>query len=387
MNRAATVAALIAAAAAGAACGDDGAPSTDAGAFSDAGVVFDAGLNRDGAQSLSWVDFTISGCAIPPEAPPGPTSDAGVGPAAPCYGTAPLELQFTAVAPAPVEVYVWTFGDDEMSDEASPTHTYALPGDYEVSLTVGGQGTADVVRPMAVVVQPAQLGDGCAVEQQCDPALECVCDDQTLCPPSLAGGLCTADCSDQSPCADGVCADLAPADPGSPADWERALCLPACDVDACPGDLVCREVLAGDGDGWVEACLPPGLLGDIGDSCADSDGNPDDTVCTSGVCLDEGARGVCSEPCTAGTCPASAACATFVDGAIGSWCVARCEGAGDCTSDPLLSCNAPGGGGDKDFAVDEMPPAAMGYCTPTPCTMPTECGLQGTCTDGFCAPL
>lgn len=40
--------------------------------------------------------------------------------------------------------YIWDFGDGYFSDEASPIHTYAQPGDYEVSLTaVGITGNKD----------------------------------------------------------------------------------------------------------------------------------------------------------------------------------------------------------------------------------------------------
>ena len=75
----------------------------------------------------------------------------------------------------------------------------------------------------------------------------------------------------------------------------------------------------------------------------------------------------------------------YYDGALGSHCVARCEAAGDCTADPWLACEAPGAGGSRGFSVDETA-ATLGYCAPKSCMEPTDCGPDGTCSDGYCAP-
>ncbi|HLN53966.1 MAG TPA: PKD domain-containing protein [Lentimicrobium sp.] len=48
-------------------------------------------------------------------------------------------------ASAEAQTYAWAFGDGETSTEASPTHTYATEGIYEVTLTVtNGAGSASV---------------------------------------------------------------------------------------------------------------------------------------------------------------------------------------------------------------------------------------------------
>jgi hypothetical protein len=170
------------------------------------------------------------------------------------------------------------------------------------------------------------------------------------------------------------------------ADWQRALCLPDCEeAGDCPEGLLCRDLRNGLGSGWVRACFVEGLLGALGDSCTDADGNLDHASCASGRCLDEGARGMCSDPCTAGSCPGGAACATFLAGETGSFCLARCESADACTEDPWLACQAPGGVGDKAFTVDETP-APLGYCAPKACTDGDECGVDGDCVEGFCGP-
>ncbi len=43
-----------------------------------------------------------------------------------------------------VTSYAWDFGDGETSTEANPSHTYAMSGDYSVTVTVTGEGGTDV---------------------------------------------------------------------------------------------------------------------------------------------------------------------------------------------------------------------------------------------------
>ena len=52
---------------------------------------------------------------------------------------APLTVQFTDTSSyfeSPVESWHWDFGDGGTSEETNPSHIYALPGAYTVSLTV-----------------------------------------------------------------------------------------------------------------------------------------------------------------------------------------------------------------------------------------------------------
>jgi len=59
--------------------------------------------------------------------------------ASPTRGPAPLAVAFTdttAPGSAPIGRWTWVFGDGNTSTEQSPTHEYARPGVYSVSLTV-----------------------------------------------------------------------------------------------------------------------------------------------------------------------------------------------------------------------------------------------------------
>lgn len=366
-----------------AACGDNSA-APDGGL--DGGGRGDGSAGLDGSAPLLWVDFSVSGCAA--ERPGGPV-DAGMSGAA-CVGEAPLALSFVAVAPSEIAVYAWNFGDLTIGDEPSPVHEYAEPGIYDVSLSVlGPGGNASVSKTELIEVVPAGLGGRCRDDDQCASG-ECVCaDDDGDCPAGLSPGFCSAPCGVATACADGVCANLAPAPVGPPEDWQRSLCLVSCaDGEPCPTGFVCRELRDGRSNGWHNACFAADLLADIGESCRDQTGALVNAACSSGRCLGEGARGLCSYACTTAPCPDSAACATFSGGNPAPSCLARCDSAGTvCTTDPWLDCEAPGGGGAKAFAIDELPPAAAGYCAPARCASNPECGPDGRCLSGFCAPL
>lgn len=366
---------------AGAACGDGGAPVADAAPAIDAPVLSDAAVVPDATASLGWVDFALSGCARtgePGEADAGP-GDAGPPVIRPCTGAAPLALRFTAVAPAPIDTYVWAFGDGTGSSEPYPAHVYDEPGVYDVSLTVAGAGgTASVMRPALVEVAPAPLGSPCTADAQCAPGLECVCGAGDDCSAAVPG-VCAAACSAEAPCAAGACVDLGAARSGEA--WHQRLCLVTCSGDDdCPGDLTCQELLSATG-GWVRACFAPNVVRAMGESCLDAAGAPDHAVCASGLCAALGARGVCTQACTAGSCPGSSACANL-PGDGPDLCVRRCE-PGVCTSDPWLACEpagAPGG-----FTVDESA-AEAGYCTPRTCTSDGDCGADGVCSRDTCGP-
>jgi PKD domain-containing protein len=337
----------------------DGAPIADAAA-------------RDGLPPLTWVDFAASGCEQ--FVASGPT----------CSGAAPLDLRFVAVAPTPIDTYVWSFGDgSSFSTQPFPSHRFDAPGSYTVRLTVGAaSGTAQVKKDRFVVVTPAPIGSTCTSFSQCEAGLSCVCGPGDSCPPALTGGMCTRGCAAGSSCPGGaVCADLAPT--GASGSWQRALCLAACTGDAdCGRGFVCRELLAGDRPGWVKGCFAADLLADEGASCEDVNGTPDDARCASGRCAALGARGVCGGACGSRACPSYAACAQL--GTLGSICLLRCTAARPCTSDPWLDCEAPNPSGSLGFTVTDNPVAQ--YCAPARCTSAATCGLDGACTAGFCGP-
>jgi PKD repeat protein len=386
---------------AGAACGSNGTVHDAASVDDDARPLSDAAALPDSAVSLSWVDFAISGCIFEDtpvttpgmdagpggvDAGPGEAGDGGPASVRRCVGHAPLELGFSAVAPATIESYRWNFGDGDVVDVALPVHVYAAPGWYTVELTVGGpRGTAQTAKIDVIEVRPAPLMAVCQGDTQCEPGLACLCAEDSGCPVGLQPGRCTAVCDAGMPCAAGACVDLAASGPAAPAVWQHAICSPECtDTADCPDGLACQELLTPD-DTWVRACFAPGLLRALGQSCFDGLGQPAHELCASGHCATLGARGMCASLCTpaAGSCPDSSACADFL-GAEPSVCVARCPSEDACTGDPWLACQAPGATGDLGFTVDEAA-AELGYCAPRTCTEDGECG-DGACTGGYCGP-
>ena len=367
-------------------CGDD-SPAVDAGQGD--GGASDARSGFDAIPPLLFADFSVTGCSETAQA--GEPADAGP-PArdagrieTPCAGPAPLSLTFVAVADAQINAYSWEFGDGGQSAQPSPTHTYTAPGVYDVILSVlGPGGNISVRKPAKIVVTTASAGAPCTANDQCASA-ECVCGDDADCAPAVEPGFCSTPCSAGAPCADGVCVDLAPTAPSSPEPWQQSLCLIDCSVDeTCPAGLACRELRDGAGPGWVRACFALAVPADVGQSCTDETGALNDSVCASGVCLDEGARGLCSAPCSADPCPTYAACATFSGGSPGPSCLARCDPDTSCDLDPFLSCEDPGGAGAKSFTVDEAPANPDGYCAPRRCSAGPDCGPDGTCAGGFC---
>lgn len=54
-------------------------------------------------------------------------------------GCAPLQVSFsdqTTLGDAPITNWTWDFGDGNISNQASPSHTYGAPGNYDVTLVV-----------------------------------------------------------------------------------------------------------------------------------------------------------------------------------------------------------------------------------------------------------
>jgi len=93
-------------------------------------------------------------------------------PAAPATNAAPT-ARFTQDCPSlacgfdgstssdpegPIAAYAWTFGDGTSGSGPQPSHTYAKPGTYGVTLTVSDNGgrTASVTRDVTVAAPPAE---------------------------------------------------------------------------------------------------------------------------------------------------------------------------------------------------------------------------------------
>ncbi len=71
----------------------------------------------------------------------------------PAFGEAPLAVKFTDESTGPIRSRLWEFGDGSTSIERDPTHLYAAPGKYTVTLTViGPGGSAQTVQPSCVEV-------------------------------------------------------------------------------------------------------------------------------------------------------------------------------------------------------------------------------------------
>ncbi len=73
-------------------------------------------------------------------------------------GPAPLTVRFTDESTGDPKLWSWAFGDGGTSAEQNPVHTYGVPGNYTVNLTVGGD-KAICTKPGFVRVTPVLFGD------------------------------------------------------------------------------------------------------------------------------------------------------------------------------------------------------------------------------------
>jgi PKD repeat protein len=121
--------------------GDDGTSSvanpshtyTAAGCYTvSLNVSSEAG--EDGETKIGYITV------IEPPPPPTPVADFD---ADTTSGTAPLTVQFSDLSTNDPTAWSWDFGDDGISSEANPSHTYAAPGSYTVSLSVSSEAGED----------------------------------------------------------------------------------------------------------------------------------------------------------------------------------------------------------------------------------------------------
>ncbi len=75
----------------------------------------------------------------------------------PTTGTAPLTVQFTDKSTGSPTMWSWNFGDNSTEMVANPSHTYAAPGTYTVTLTASSQtgGSSTKVKEGYVIVSPS----------------------------------------------------------------------------------------------------------------------------------------------------------------------------------------------------------------------------------------
>jgi PKD repeat protein len=65
-----------------------------------------------------------------------------------------LDVQFTDTSTGQVDTRQWDFGDGTTSAEANPTHSYAAPGTYNVTLTVANAGGQNATTQQVAVTAP-----------------------------------------------------------------------------------------------------------------------------------------------------------------------------------------------------------------------------------------
>lgn len=61
-------------------------------------------------------------------------------------------IAFTNTSKGKITAWVWNFGDGQTSNRRNPSHAYAVPGVYSVSLTVKGNGGSNSVTKGLVIV-------------------------------------------------------------------------------------------------------------------------------------------------------------------------------------------------------------------------------------------
>jgi PKD repeat protein len=338
----------------------------------------DAGSNDDGGGDAPppplTLDISVTGCAAFDVA------------AVVCSGPAPLTVSFAPVGSPAFTTFRWTFGDGTPSStERAPSHTYAVPtpGGYDVTVTGQGPsvGLVTQVRHGLIDVQALATGAACDVDGQCADGLRCLCSPGTVgstCGAAFTRGICSTACATGFCGPGAVCAATALGAPagrgdagngGAAADAGVAaspVCLADCagGADCAPG-FVCQQIPGGGGDPWVQGCLPLGARNDFGTSCRDADDVLDDAICTTGLCADIGALGLCSAACAgAHPCPAGAACARLAGAS--DLCLPACSAATPCTSDPSLGCTVvtnSDAGIDGGLAITAGDPG-VAYCAP-----------------------
>lgn len=76
----------------------------------------------------------------------------------PLTGSAPLNVSFMDTSAGSPVSWTWDFGDGAVSNEKNPTHLYASPGTYTVSLTVRNGELIDTkIHPDSVIATPPRV--------------------------------------------------------------------------------------------------------------------------------------------------------------------------------------------------------------------------------------
>jgi PKD repeat protein len=101
--------------------------------------------------------------------PSGPTPPtAGFG-ATPTSGQAPLLVNFSDTSTGTPTSWAWSFGDGATSTLQNPQHSYALAGNYTVSLTATNAGGNDtLIEPNLITVSDLPTGQGFVLSKNAD---------------------------------------------------------------------------------------------------------------------------------------------------------------------------------------------------------------------------
>ncbi len=79
-------------------------------------------------------------------------------------------IQFTDTSSGVPTSWLWDFGDGVTSDQQNPSHSYANPGDYSISLTVVNDAGSDTV------AYPFTIGSGSGCSLSCDATVPATAD-------------------------------------------------------------------------------------------------------------------------------------------------------------------------------------------------------------------
>ena len=114
------------------------------------------------AVALGLVLLVLAACSQPSEAPSArrPLPPLGFS-MSPMTGSAPLSVDFSNLS-SNGDAFLWDFGDETTSNEREPSHAYAEPGVYAVSLTVfreAGETTEAVTTNQTLVVYRGLLAE------------------------------------------------------------------------------------------------------------------------------------------------------------------------------------------------------------------------------------
>jgi hypothetical protein len=324
-------------------------PSVDAGGKSDGGI--------DGPPTPPSLRISVTGC------------EAFEVVSMVCSGSAPLSVSFAPVGSPSFTNFLWSFGDGTPpSTERAPMHTFTLPGPYDVSVTgqLGDTGGAVPGLDCLVSVAPLAAGSACDVDKQCGAGLRCLCQVGSGCGPAFSRGICSTTCATGFCGTGAVCADIALGPAGADSGATAPVCLADCSGSAtCGPGYVCQQIPGGpNADAWVRGCLPLGAANDFGLSCRDANGVLQDGACTTGLCADVGALGMCTIACD-GThpCPADAACARLSGGR--QLCLPACSTTSPCTGDPGLVCTTASDAGVDGGLTITGGNAGVAYCAPS----------------------